>query len=86
MNVQLDPTDQKLLEELAEEKGVTVDALAREIFHRALQETNGEGSEAGNELLDWEVSLPTPPPRACGTIKVGLRYSGRTEPHPIAEE
>lgn len=33
-----------------------------------------------DEILNWDVYIATPPPRASGTIKVKLKYIGRAKP------
>ena len=35
------------------------------------------------EILDWDVVIPTPPPRSAGKIPVQLRYLGRGKPLPV---
>lgn len=35
------------------------------------------------DILDWDVAIITPPPRPSGTIRVKLKYIGRSKPFPI---
>jgi hypothetical protein len=35
------------------------------------------------DLLDWDAAIITPPPRPSGTIRIKLRYKGRSKPFPI---
>ena len=35
------------------------------------------------DTLNWEVAIETPPPRPSGTIRVKLRYKGRSKPIPL---
>jgi hypothetical protein len=35
------------------------------------------------EILNWDVVIPTPPPRSAGKIRVELRYAGRGRPLPV---
>ena len=35
-----------------------------------------------DDLLDWDVAITTPPPRPSGTIRVKLKYKGRSKPFP----
>ena len=35
------------------------------------------------DILDWDVAIVTPPPRPSGTIRVKLKYRGRSKPLPI---
>ena len=35
------------------------------------------------DLLDWDAAIITPPPRPSGTIRVKLKYKGRSKPFPI---
>ncbi len=34
------------------------------------------------DLLYWDVAIENPPPRPSGTIRVKLRYKGRSKPIP----
>ncbi|MYB94210.1 hypothetical protein F4054_18650 [Candidatus Poribacteria bacterium] len=34
------------------------------------------------DILDWDVAIVTPPPRRSGTIRVKLKYKGRSKPFP----
>ena len=34
------------------------------------------------DLLDWDAAITTPPPRPSGTIRVKLKYKGRSKPFP----
>ena len=34
------------------------------------------------DILNWDVAIVTPPPRRSGTIRVKLRYKGRSKPFP----
>ena len=34
------------------------------------------------DLLDWDAAIITPPPRPSGTIRVKLKYKGRSKPFP----
>jgi hypothetical protein len=38
-----------------------------------------------DEVLDWDLCLPTPPPRPRGTIEVQLIPAGRSRPVPVAD-
>jgi hypothetical protein len=42
-------------------------------------------SKGVDEVVDWDLSLPTPPPRPQGTIQVQLIPAGRSRPLPIAD-
>ena len=35
------------------------------------------------DLLDWDAAIITPPPRTSGTIRVKLKYKGRSKPFPV---
>lgn len=35
------------------------------------------------DILYWDVSIVTPPPRPSGTIRVKLKYKGRSKPIPV---
>lgn len=35
------------------------------------------------DILDWDVAIINPPPRPSGTIRVKLKYRGRSKPIPI---
>ena len=35
------------------------------------------------DLLDWDAAIITPPPRPSGTIRVKLKYKGRSKPFPV---
>ena len=35
------------------------------------------------DLLDWDAAIITPPPRPSGTIRVKLKYKGRSKPLPV---
>lgn len=35
------------------------------------------------DLLDWDAAIITPPPRPSGTIRVKLKYKGRSKPFPF---
>ena len=37
------------------------------------------------DILDWDVAIVTPPPRPSGTIRVRLKYKGRSKPFPIED-
>ena len=37
------------------------------------------------ELLDWDATIATPPPRASTTIYACVRYRGRPKPKPIED-
>jgi hypothetical protein len=39
-----------------------------------------------DDALDWDVAIVTPPARRSGTIRVTLRYAGRSKPEPVVEE
>ena len=36
-----------------------------------------------DDLLDWDAHIATPPPRKSGTIRVKLKYVGRSKPMPL---
>ena len=35
------------------------------------------------DILNWDVAIQVPPPRPSGTIRVKLKYKGRSKPIPI---
>ena len=35
------------------------------------------------DILNWDVAIQVPPPRPSGTIRVKLKYKGRSKPTPI---
>ena len=35
------------------------------------------------DILNWEFTIETPPPRPSGTIRVKLKYKGRSKPIPL---
>jgi hypothetical protein len=37
------------------------------------------------DILDWDVTIETPPPHRTGTIKVTLEYAGRGRPRAITD-
>ena len=41
--------------------------------------------EDEEDILDWDVAIVTPPPRPSGTIRVRLKYKGRSKPFPIED-
>lgn len=38
-----------------------------------------------DDILDWGVAIEEPPPRPSGTIRVKLKYKGRSKPIPIED-
>ena len=36
-----------------------------------------------DDILNWDVAIVTPPPRPSGTIRVKLKYTGRSKPIPV---
>ncbi len=41
--------------------------------------------EADLDILDWDFRAEPPPPRAHGTIRVRLKYLGRSKPIPVED-
>lgn len=37
------------------------------------------------DILNWDVAMVTPPPRPSGTIRVKLKYTGRSKPIPVED-
>ena len=37
------------------------------------------------DILKWDVAIATPPPRSLGTLRVKLKYTGRSKPIPIED-
>lgn len=37
------------------------------------------------DILNWDAAIGTPPPRPSGTLRVKLKYTGRSKPIPIEE-
>ena len=37
------------------------------------------------DILNWDVAIATPPPRPSGTIRVKLKYTGRSKPIPVED-
>ena len=37
------------------------------------------------DILNWDVAIAIPPPRSSGTIRVKLKYTGRSKPIPIED-
>ena len=37
------------------------------------------------DLLNWDVAIPVPPPRRSGTIRVRLIYKGRRKPMSVED-
>ena len=35
------------------------------------------------DILNWDAAIVTPPPRQSGTIRVKLKYKGRSKPIPV---
>ncbi len=35
------------------------------------------------DILNWHAAIVTPPPRQSGTIRVKLKYKGRSKPIPV---
>jgi hypothetical protein len=35
------------------------------------------------DILNWDAAIVTPPPRQSGTIRVKLKYKGRSKPFPV---
>lgn len=35
------------------------------------------------DILNWDAAIVTPPPRQSGTIRVKLKYMGRSKPIPV---
>ena len=35
------------------------------------------------DILNWDAAILTPPPRPSGTIRVKLKYKGRSKPFPV---
>lgn len=35
------------------------------------------------DVIDWDVAITSPPSRPSGTIRVKLKYKGRSKPFPI---
>jgi hypothetical protein len=42
-------------------------------------------NKGAEEVLDWDLCLPIPPPRPRGTIQVQLIPAGRSRPVPVAD-
>jgi hypothetical protein len=42
-------------------------------------------SKGTDEMLDWDLWLPTPPPRPQGTIQVQFVHAGRSRPVPVED-
>ena len=37
------------------------------------------------DILNWDAAIVTPPPRQSGTIRVKLKYKGRSKPIPAED-
>lgn len=58
--------------------------MAKKILNGQNGETIGNHQE--EDLLDWDASIETiPPPYRAGTIKVRLKYIGRSRPIPLKD-
>jgi hypothetical protein len=42
-------------------------------------------NKGADEVLDWDLYLPFPPPQPRGTIQVQLISAGRSRPAPVAD-
>lgn len=65
-------------------------SFAEEIESGITQElTDSQGdrfnflSYTEEDLIDWDTAIITPPPRPSGTIRVKLKYKGRSKPFPV---
>jgi hypothetical protein len=41
--------------------------------------------EVVSDILDWDVTIETPPPRRTGMLRVTLEYVGRSKPIAVTE-
>jgi hypothetical protein len=48
-------------------------------------ETTAAPVRPDDNRLDWDLHIETPPVRPGGTIKVQLRYDGRSKPIPVPD-
>ena len=39
----------------------------------------------GTDILDWDVTIETPPIHRSGTLRVALKYAGRSRPIAVIE-
>ena len=58
------------------ESGVTQEFIDSQVQHFDFLSYTEE------DLLDWDAAITTPPPRPSGTIRVKLKYKGRSKPFP----
>ncbi len=59
------------------ESGITQDFVGTQRQHLAFPSYSEE------DILNWDVAIEAPPPRPSGTIRVKLKYKGRSKPIPI---
>jgi hypothetical protein len=54
---------------------------------RSSRITNRQSDTVSNEdgLLNWDVTIETPPPRPAGIVQVRLKYAGRSTPIPVTD-
>ena len=71
--------EEDILNWLAIESGIT-QAFAETQRQRLDFPTYSE-----DDILDWGVAIEVPPPRPSGTIRVKLKYKGRSKPIPIED-
>ena len=50
---------------------------------RSIESEELAESTEGLDILDWDASIETPPPRPSGKIKVHLNFRGRGKPIPL---
>ncbi len=51
----------------------------------AAREKRNTQPDPGEDILDWDARIDTPPPRARGTIRVKLHCTGRSRPTPASD-
>ena len=65
-------------------------SFAEEIESEITQELADSQNQSFNflsyteeDLIDWDAAIIPPPPRPSGTIRVKLKYKGRSKPFPV---
>ena len=59
------------------ESGTTQELADTQVEHFNFLSYNEE------DLLDWDAAIITPPPRPSRTVRVKVKYKGRSKPFPV---
>ena len=67
------------------QKGISSAIMANKHVDTARTKDKCKSFPCYNEedILYWDAAIENPPPRASGTIRVKLKYKGRSKPIPV---